>query len=816
MSDQRRLRKDTIQFLDVKEDTSLPVRVLPQGIDVLKLMLGRKSREKELNKELPVMCPFISKTFQPKCSTKDGCKVKSDPTEWCVVSQIIERYLQAAIPFRSPKKIRDKCQDLYKDYCDIRKQKDYTGDQVVKKREAFIKDRLQALFPAFHDKVEGEIRADKKRTREKQDEDIAFFHDQISIRNMALDTRDVKFDKEVRLEAEREERKKQKEKTMNKRVEAEAKRKRESMMTVSWADLKLDTELVSEGNNNMAADSQELRDKEYIPPSGKERKTKRLQGQTVFIPPNIISLIVHETSRIGLTDGQLVGTVAILLKVCGCDLENFAISHSTARRKRELVNSEVSVDIMVRWVKRVKEMGLKIILHYDGKLVEELQRNKVKRIKFDRLSVIARLPEIDGPDSEQILGIPEIKNGKGATQTKAIFGLLDHYDIRDNVIGTCQDTTSANVGNNKGVTVCAGKERGELLLRIDCRRHVTELEIKHFASVVSGRETTAPGDKMFTRYRGKFDTIRDKINYGNLNTFEWPEEDSFMCRKAKEVLALVEHMLEKNTFTRGDYKELAVLVFVYLSGNTDVRGKKFQISLPHNISHARFMQRGLNYITLELLDEQADYMNYTQEERREVELLAEFSALFYTPMFLQSSLAAEAPFLDLKNIQDLRQLVKVCQEELDKDEDNENKRVKLKAAEAALSNVYFHPDYLTQTNIVMALAGDMMPVEDRSIIAKTTWEALQEAGGRVESFPFRTDFYKKLDVCSLWPEEEKPDLNKFVGHDSLLLFYHLDMADSKSLSWLTEEPKEWKKGPCFEIFRSFVRGLDVVNDVAER
>ena len=63
---------------------------------------------------------------------------------------------------------------------------------------------------------------------------------------------------------------------------------------------------------------------------------------------------------------------------------------------------------MIRWVKRVKEMGLKIILHYDSKLVEELQRNKVKRIKFDRLSVIARLPEIDGPDSEQILGIPEI------------------------------------------------------------------------------------------------------------------------------------------------------------------------------------------------------------------------------------------------------------------------------------------------------------------------------------------------------------------------------------------------------------------------
>ena len=120
MSDHRRLRKDTIQFLDVKEETSLPVRVLPQGIDVLKLMLGRKSREKELNIQLPVMCPFMSKTVQPKCSQSDGCKVKTDPTEWCVVSQIIERYQQAAIPFRNPKKIRDKCQELYKDYCDIK------------------------------------------------------------------------------------------------------------------------------------------------------------------------------------------------------------------------------------------------------------------------------------------------------------------------------------------------------------------------------------------------------------------------------------------------------------------------------------------------------------------------------------------------------------------------------------------------------------------------------------------------------------------------------------------------------------------------
>ena len=220
MSEHRRLRKDTINFLEVKEELTLPVRVLPQGIDVLKVMIGRRNKEKELNINLPVMCDLIPGSFEPKCFTKDGCRVKSDHTKWCVVSQILERYEQAAIPFRKPDKIEKKCQELFHKYWDnIRKQKEYTGASIVQKRENFIKEHLQALFPAFHAQVEAEINKDKKRTQEKKDEDIAFFKDQMSVRNMALDTRDVKYDKEVRLEAEREERKKQREETMNKRVE---------------------------------------------------------------------------------------------------------------------------------------------------------------------------------------------------------------------------------------------------------------------------------------------------------------------------------------------------------------------------------------------------------------------------------------------------------------------------------------------------------------------------------------------------------------------------------------------------------------------
>ena len=116
------------------------------------------------------------------------------------------------------------------------------------------------------------------------------------------------------------------------------------------------------------------------------------------------------------------------------------------------------------------------------------------------------------------------------------------------------------------------------------------------------RETTAPGDVLFKRYRNKYDTIREKINYGVLNSFEWPQADSFMYKKAQEVLELVMKMLEENKFTRGDYKELAVLVYVFLSGRTDIGGKQFKFSLHHNISHARFMQRCLNYIMMSVED----------------------------------------------------------------------------------------------------------------------------------------------------------------------------------------------------------------------
>ena len=405
----------------------------------------------------------------------------------------------------------------------------------------------------------------------------------------------------------------------------------------------------------------------------------------------------------------------------------------------------------------------------------------------------------------------------GLAQKNAIVELVRHYAITGHVIGMGQDTTAANVAREKGTFGRFCKELDIPLIRVDCRRHVTELEVKHYAVPVTGRNTTAPGDILFKRYREKFDSIRQEVNYKELVTFQWPEEGTFIHRKASEVLALIKKLLDQNEFKRGDYLELTKLVFIYLTGETKINGKEFKIGKPHCVSHARFMQRGLYYLTLFLLGPQAAYMNYTAEEEREVELMAEYTALFYSSRFLQSSLPAEAPILDLNNIRDLRELRDQAKEEFNMDPENKTKEIKVEAVQSNLKNVYLHLDYITQANIVFALAGSMMEDADKKVIATAIWDQLQMAGGRVQTFPFHPDYLKKLDISFLWPEDELwPDLSKFVGHYSLVLFFHLDMADSNSLSWLKKEPQEWHKEVEFCVFQDFVNKIDVTNDCAER
>ena len=377
---------------------------------------------------------------------------------------------------------------------------------------------------------------------------------------------------------------------------------------------------------------------------------------------------------------------------------------------------------------------------------------------------------------EQLLGIPPLDGGTGGHQKDAIIELLDIYDIRNNIVALCQDTTAANTGPYKGAFIMLCKELGVALLRVDCRHHIKELHIKHYAGPVTPRGTSSPGDALFKAYRKQWDTINQEEEdfMSKLVFFEWPEDNnSFISIIAYKSLKLINEFLAKDTFKRGDYKYLCQLVKVFLSRET----QGFRFRKPAAVSHARFMQRALNYISIKLLGPLVKYMEMSTSEKREVDMMVTFASLFYIRWFLQSTLTAEAAVLDLESIQEVRQLVTICQKANDKDK-SETNLVALKAAKACLNNIYGHLDYLTEANIVFALAGSKMTDKDKTIIADCLLGLLCDN----DIDEFEATMEKKVDILSIWPEDtSEPDLGRFVGRRSYLVFYHLGMLDPESL-----------------------------------
>ena len=171
--------------------------------------------------------------------------------------------------------------------------------------------------------------------------------------------------------------------------------------------------------------------------------------------------------------------------------------------------------------------------------------------------------------------------------------------------------------------------------------------------------------------------------------------------------------------------------------------------------------------------------------------------------------------LDIQAIADMRKLRDQLEEEHNNDQEDWKTKIKLDAAQKCLGNMYEHTVYLTEANIVLGLAGNKMTVENKRVVADQILTLVADPETDTETFPYRPE--EKFDIKAVWPEEEmEPDLRRFVGPKSLLLFHHLRMMDPESMGWLALDPEEWDLDPNYEEFRSIVNSIEVVNDCAER
>ena len=394
----RRLRSSTTYYLDLQEQDSLPLGGLPTNKNVLEVILSEKALTKNTSVDKLVSCS-LGDNFVPRCGNPGGCLQKSDRHPRCVVSQILERYSQACIPNIRPDKIKASCVNLFKLYWDnIRKHRDRKnpGQSVLDKRQAF-QEKLGALFKAYPDKVEDEIKFDSKRTEQDIKEDLAFFTDQKQdwpLRTMGFNSLDRRYEQAVVAAAEREARKRQREANIQAKREKEAERKKRSLIRVCSADL---DSIVGESNNNNSRNNNKPVDnqkedeewKKYTPI--KKKKGGKKTGESVFIPPNLLALTVPLATLCNLSTGQHATMISGILSQLGCDLDKFTVSHTSAATLRLLVNSKVAQNIKANYTKLVRANGARIFIHYDGKLMEILLRFLVKRKKMIELEFLQRV-----------------------------------------------------------------------------------------------------------------------------------------------------------------------------------------------------------------------------------------------------------------------------------------------------------------------------------------------------------------------------------------------------------------------------------------
>ena len=84
------------------------------------------------------------------------------------------------------------------------------------------------------------------------------------------------------------------------------------------------------------------------------------------------------------------------------------------------------------------------VLYWDGKLLpDQCSSNLV-----DRLPII-----VTNCGSEKILNIPMIQSGTGKDQAEAIYETLLDWDLLNEIKAICCDTTSSNLGVNKGAAI---------------------------------------------------------------------------------------------------------------------------------------------------------------------------------------------------------------------------------------------------------------------------------------------------------------------------------------------------------------------------
>src|SRR6218665_847930 len=149
-----------------------------------------------------------------------------------------------------------------------------------------------------------------------------------------------------------------------------------------------------------------------------------------------------------------------------CNTEEVVICPNAIRRARMKHRDVFSAE-----VKATFDPVVPLILHWDGKIIEDFTSPGKKKV--DRLPIL-----VSGQNVVKLLSVPKLCNGTAVKMSEAVIDCMDEWGLRDRIKGMCFDTTASNAGTKGGVCLRLQKEIGWELLHLAFGHHISEIMLE--------------------------------------------------------------------------------------------------------------------------------------------------------------------------------------------------------------------------------------------------------------------------------------------------------------------------------------------------
>ncbi|ESN98183.1 hypothetical protein HELRODRAFT_177430 [Helobdella robusta] len=246
-----------------------------------------------------------------------------------------------------------------------------------------------------------------------------------------------------------------------------------------------------------------------------------------------------------------------------------------------------------------------------------------------------------GCNVEKILGIVKIASITGQAQANATFQLLKLWDVSEDIIGMCFDTTAANTGTSSGACVLLEKLLHRNLLHFACGHHVHELIIGEVFTVLFG-PSRGPNIGMFERFRAYWPNINqsnhkplddDRMNHSLLQMMRFDIVPSLTCFLSAD----------SSYIPREDYKELVELCLLVLGYPMQTDGK-YHFRVPGAYHMARWMAKVIYCLKMYLFRNE---FKLTATETKSLTEFCLFATHIYVPAWMLCPIPSDAPDLPL-------------------------------------------------------------------------------------------------------------------------------------------------------------------------